>query len=121
MIFLVAMAAVWPIALIVVSVVRGLNPIYRQLTFALGAPVGDDADSASALNSGGCAPGAGHRLGYYRPGGNTQGFLRPEGRDSQHPRRLTYAEMLAVLLVIDLLGIILDALASRLLHQHRMK
>jgi hypothetical protein len=66
-IFLVAMAAVWPIALIVVSVVHGLNPIYRQLTFALGAPVGDDADSASALNSGGCAPGAGHRLGYYRP------------------------------------------------------
>lgn len=125
-IFLVAMAAVWPITLTVVSGVHGLDPIYRQLAFTLGATRWETLRSVllpalvpSILAGVRLALGIGwviivpaEMLGV----SSGLGYEILNARD-----RLAYDEMLAVILVIGLLGIILDALASRLLRQRRAR
>ena len=125
-IFLVAMAAVWPIALTMVSGVHGLDPIYRQLAFTLGATPWETlrtvllpalvpsilAGVRLALGIGWVIIVPAEMLGV----SSGLGYEILNARD-----RLAYDEMLAVFLVIGLLSIILDALASRLLRQRRVR
>lgn len=125
-IFLVAMAAVWPITLTVVSGVHGLDPMYRQVAFTLGATRWEAlrtvllpalvpsilAGVRLALGIGWVIIVPAEMLGV----SSGLGYEILNARD-----RLAYDEMLAVILVIGLLGILLDALASRLLRQRRAR
>ena len=73
---------------------------------------------ASDVDSGGCASGVGIS-GSLFSSGDVGCFLRAGYEILNARDLLAYDEMLAVILVIGLLGITLDVLASRLLRQRR--
>lgn len=123
-IFLVAMAAVWPITLTLTTGVHSLDPVYRQLAITLGATPWEAlrtvllpalvpsilAGVRLALGIGWVIIVPAEMLGV----SSGLGYEILNARD-----RLAYDEMLAVIVVIGLLGIVLDATASYLLRQRR--
>lgn len=119
-IFLVAIAAIWPITLGTVSGVRALNPAYLQVARTLGASGPEQLRSVVlpsirpfvlsgirlALGIGWVIIVPAEMLGV----SSGLGYEILNARD-----RLAYDEMLVVILVIGVLGIALDTLAQKLL------
>lgn len=124
-IFLVAMATVWPNALTVVSGVYGLDPIYQQLAFILDATPWETLRTmllpalvSSILRGVRLALGIDWVIiipAKMLEVSSGLGYKILNANDC-----LAYDEMLAMILVIGLLGIMLDVFASRLIHQCRV-